>query len=197
MSIKLMEPFKTYLDLQTGALQPVGEVVQRRLSDMRNMYADTQAVERILETEGDRLIYEVRAVDLPETAGFVLYGTTVIYPGRVGDEYHMTKGHYHEKRDRSEMYVGLGGAGYLVLQAEDGTVRGVPMEKGTIAYVPPCWAHRTVNTGEVPFVFLAVWPGDAGHDYHTIEQLGFARLLVERDGQPVFVGNPRYGGALR
>lgn len=196
MSIKLMEPFKTYLDLQTGALQPVREVIRRRLSDMRGMYADAQAVEQILGTEGDRLIYEVYAVDLPEREGLVLYSTTVIYPGRVGDEYHMTKGHYHEKRDRSEMYVGLSGEGYLVLQAEDGTVRGVPMQKGVIAYVPPCWAHRTVNTGNVPFVFLAAWPGDAGHDYRTIEQSGFARLLVERDGQPVFVENPRYGGRL-
>ena len=47
------------------------------------------------------------------------------------------------------------------------------MRPGTVAYVAPCWAHRTVNTGSEPFVFLAVYHGDAGHDYGTIETEGF------------------------
>ncbi len=188
----LMEPFETVLDLQTGILQPIGRIVRRHLSDMRETYADTEAVGRILHSEGDRVIYEVYAVDLPEDEGLVLYSTTIIYPGRVGAEFHMTKGHFHEKRDRSEMYLGFAGEGYLLLQADDDTMRDVPMRPGTIAYVPPLWAHRTVNTGDVPFSFLAVWPGDAGHDYGTIERLGFARLVVERDGKAALVDNPNY-----
>jgi glucose-6-phosphate isomerase len=103
----------------------------------------------------------------------------------------LTKGHFHEKRDRAEVYLGLAGEGYLVLQADDGTVRGVPMQPGTVAYVPPMWAHRTVNTGDEPFIFFAAWPGDAGHDYGTIEQTGFAKLLVDRDGQATLVDNPK------
>ncbi len=189
----LMEPFTTHLNLQTGVIHPVRKVLQRRLSDMRHMYADEDAYRHILQTEGDRLIYEVYPVDLPEEAGQVLQSTTIIHPGRVGDEFHMTKGHFHAQRDRAEVYLGLAGEGYLILQAEDGTVRGVPMQAGTLAYVPPSWAHRTANTGDTPFVFLAVWPGDAGHDYATIERSGFARLLVSKDGRPTFVDNPRWG----
>jgi glucose-6-phosphate isomerase len=64
------------------------------------------------------------------------------------------------------------------------------MERGTIAYVPPHWAHRTVNTGVDSFVFLAVWPGHSGHDYATIEESGFSKLVVERDGRPVLIPNP-------
>ncbi len=45
----------------------------------------------------------------------------------------------------------------------------------------------TVNTGGEPFVFLAVYPGDAGHDYGTIETDGFKQAVVERDGQAVIV----------
>ena len=189
---ELMEPFKTQLDLQSGIITPAGPIIRRHLSNMRTMYADTEAVERIMQEEGDRLIYEVYGVDMPEVEGLVIYSTTTIYPGLIGNEYHMTKGHFHARRDRSELYIGLTGQGYLLMQTEDGTVRGLPMTRGTVAFVPPYWAHRTVNTGEEPFVFLATWPGDAGHDYGTIEQTGFAQLLVRRNGEPAFVDNPRW-----
>ncbi|MCL4879670.1 MAG: hypothetical protein KJ064_23640 [Anaerolineae bacterium] len=56
----------------------------------------------------------------------------------------------------------------------------------------PYWAHRTVNTGVVPFVFFAAWAGEAGHDYGTIEQLGFAKLVVQHDGQVVVIDNAKY-----
>jgi len=187
-----MEPFGSQLDLETGVIHGA-QIVRRTLSDMRTMFADRAAVERILAEEGDRLIYEVHAVPLPEEAGQVLHSTTIIYPGQIGGEYHMTKGHFHQVRARAEVYVGLAGEGYLVLQTEDGeVVRGMPMQRGTIAYVPPLWAHRTVNTGATPFAFLAAWPGDSGHDYGAIEQTGFARLLVDRDGRPAFVDNPHW-----
>jgi glucose-6-phosphate isomerase len=159
---------------------------------MRGMYADDDAMARIFNNEGNRLIYEVYPVDLPEEEGQVLYSTTIIYPGRIGEEYHMTKGHFHEKRNRAEVYLGLAGEGYLLLQTADGTVNSVLMQPGTVAYVPPYWAHRTVNTGDKPFVFFAAWPGDSGHDYGTIEKAGFAQILVSRNGQVVLVDNPKY-----
>jgi glucose-6-phosphate isomerase len=193
--MKLMEPFKTMLDMQTGTLKPVGQIIRRHLSDMRRMYADREVANRILKQEGDRLIYEVYASDLPEEEGQLLYCTTIIYPGRVGQEFHMTKGHFHEKRARAEVYLALAGEGYLVLQADDGTVRGMLMQPATVAYVPPMWAHRTVNTGDESFIFFAAWPGDAGHDYGTIEQSGFAKLVVARDGQVTLVNNPKYNKA--
>lgn len=188
----LMEPFETLLDLETGLLRPAARVIQRHLGEMRHMFADSTAVREILEIEGERLIYAVFAPNLSEKEGLVLYSTTIIYPGRVGDEFHMTKGHFHDKRDRSEVYLGLAGEGYLVLQTAEGVVRGVPMRRGTIAYVPPDWAHRTVNIGDEPFSFIAFWPGDAGHDYGTIERTGFAELLVDANGRPTFIPNPRF-----
>lgn len=30
---------------------------------------------------------------------------------------------------------------------------------------PAGWAHRSVNVGDEPYRFLAVYPGSAGHDY--------------------------------
>ncbi len=187
-----MEPFKTQLDMQCGILQPVGQILKRHLSETRHIYADADAADRLLKEQGDRLIYEVYAADLPEEEGQVLYCTTIIYPGQIGDEFHMTKGHFHRRRDRAEVYLGLAGEGYLILQTDNGTMQGIAMGPGAVAYVPPYWAHRTANTGDQPFVFFATWPGDAGHDYGTIEQTGFARILVNRSGQATLIDNPRY-----
>ena len=36
------------------------------------------------------------------------------------------------------------------------------------------------------------YPGNAGHDYGTIETQGFRKLVVERDGQMAIVDNPRW-----
>jgi glucose-6-phosphate isomerase, archaeal len=61
--------------------------------------------------------------------------------------------------------------------------RAMPMASSTVAYVPPRWAHRSVNTGDEAFMFFAVYPGQAGHDYATIERTGFRqRVLRGREG---------------
>jgi glucose-6-phosphate isomerase len=59
------------------------------------------------------------------------------------------------------------------------------MEHGTVAYVPPRWAHRTVNTGDEPFVFFAVYPGQAGHDYGAIEETGFTQRVLRTPEGPM------------
>jgi glucose-6-phosphate isomerase len=41
-------------------------------------------------------------------------------------------------------------------------------------------------------VFYYVCPGNAGHDYGTIEQRGFRKRVVERDGQPTVIDNPKW-----
>jgi glucose-6-phosphate isomerase len=190
--MELMRPFTRMLDMTSGVLQPADIIVRRYLSDMVGMYSDAEAERQILDQEGDRLIYEVYGTDLPEGRDLVHFCTTIIYPGRIGDEYHMTKGHFHAQRERSELYLGIGGVGQLLLQTENGVVESVVMRTGTIAYVPPKWAHRTANVGIEPFRFFAAWIGDAGHDYAAIEKSGFAELLVERNGEPVLMANPKY-----
>ncbi len=187
-----IEPFKTEIDFATGALSPKRNIMQRRLSDMRMMYADRNEAARILSAEGDRLIYEVQGVELPEEEGQIPHCTTRILPGRIGDEYHMTKGHYHARREQGEVYFGLSGRGYLLLQTDGGQTSEIEMVAGSAAYVPPYWAHRTVNIGDEDFVFFSAWEARAGHDYGTIERDGFRVLVVMRDGRPALVDNPRY-----
>lgn len=189
--MRYMNPFVTEVDFASGELSAPGYVIQRKLSDMASMYADEAAARRTLADEGDRLIYEVQGVELPDEEGQIPHCTTRILPGRIGDEYHMTKGHYHARREQGEVYFGLSGRGCLVMQTETGETSVVQMIAGSAAYVPPFWAHRTVNVGDEDFVFFSVWEARAGHDYGAIERDGFRKLVVMRDGQPTVVDNPR------
>ncbi|MBM7569967.1 glucose-6-phosphate isomerase family protein [Aquibacillus albus] len=189
MSAKF-QPFTTEYEFDTGKLNPEGRVIVRKLSHMKEMYLDQKAVEE--RVEEDPLIYEVYNVELPETMAHIQHCTTILYPGKIGNEYFMTKGHYHEILDRAEIYFCLKGKGQLIMQTKEGDFKKLEMVPGTIAYVAPEWAHRTVNTGDEPFIFFAAYPGDAGHDYGGIETEGFVKLSVEENGEQKLIDNPRY-----
>lgn len=178
-----------YLDLETGILEKRNSEVIRKASDMRGFYQDSEALERMIE-EGDPTIYEVYGV-VNEGEGELCYAITVLHPGTVGREFFMTKGHYHEKRDRGELYIGIRGEGLLLMQNGD-EVKWVEMRRGTVVYVPPYWAHRSVNTGDDDFVFLAIYPGDAGHDYGSIAEKGFSKVVVKGEEGYEILDNPRY-----
>jgi glucose-6-phosphate isomerase len=187
----ISQPFSRMIDLSSGRLPGVKEVTSRRLSDMRGWFADANAEAAMIER--NPLIYEVHyGFDVPNIEGQLGFGTTIIYPGKIGDEYYMTKGHYHAKGDRAEVYYGLQGEGDLLLQTRDGATNVQHIIPGVIAYIPAYHAHRTINTGAENFAFLSLYPADAGYDYASIAERGFAALLVERDGKPKLIPNPRY-----
>jgi len=186
-----VEPIAHQVRLSDGTIPSAHALHERHLSDLRGLFHDREAEAALLAD--DPLVYRVYdAADLPKQDGHLLYSTTVIQPGRVGDEYFMTKGHFHARADRAELYYGLSGQGMLLLQTPDGRVESLPMVAGTAAYVPPYWGHRTANTGDAPFVFLAAYPADAGYDYGTIARDGFACLVVAAPDGPRVVQNPRY-----
>lgn len=188
MTQPLITPFSLTLDQRSGRLAPATGAIERRLSDMRGLYADAEA-ERALTAAGDPLMYVVLLQDVPREEGQLLVGTTILYPGRVGVEYFMTRGHYHQKLATAEVYLGLAGQGKLLLQAE-GRLSELELRTGTVAYIPPCWAHRAVNTGDEPLIFLSVCPADAGNDYGAIEREGFRGRVFAGDEGPMLVRTP-------
>jgi glucose-6-phosphate isomerase len=110
-----------------------------------------------------------------------------MYPGTVGHEYFMTKGHYHEDPATAEIYYTISGRGMLLAETTDKRHIALEMKKGSIIHVEPGWAHRTYNTGSEPLVFLAIYPATAGHDYKTIEQEGFEHTVVQEADGPVVI----------
>lgn len=186
-----LPPFTSQIDLASGDVLDPSLRQERRLSEMRGFYAD-QSAEAAL-AEANPLIYHVTyGWNAPETPGQLGYCTTVIEPGQVGDEFFMTKGHYHAHPECAEVYYALQGEGRLILQTREGEVIVKPMVAGTVAYVPPYWGHRTMNVGSTPFVFFSIFPGEAGYDYGTIAREGFAQIVVGRGGDVQAVANPRW-----
>lgn len=186
-----MKPFNNNLNFNTGEILGNCNIVVRHLSDMKGTYYDLEATQKIIN-EDDRVIYRVYNIDVPEEYGHLQHCTSIIYPGRVGDEYHMTKGHFHEQEDTAEIYLVLQGTGILLMQKKDIEVKILDMHSGSISYIPPYWAHRTINIGNTPLIFFAVYPGEAGHNYGIIESQGFCKLIVEKDGQIKVIDNPNY-----
>jgi glucose-6-phosphate isomerase len=187
----LMRPFSMHINFKTGEPAPHDRTNIRKLSDMKGVFLDTESERRILKRE-DPIIYSFSERILPEENGHLQLATTTINPGKIGDEYFMTKGHYHKRPDTSEVYLGLDGKGCLLVQTEEGDFESIDIQPGVVAYIPPYWGHRMVNTGSTPFVFFAVYPGDAGHNYGDIEKTGFVKILVERNGKPFLIDNPKW-----
>jgi glucose-6-phosphate isomerase, archaeal len=180
-----MTPFSATLDFRSGCLTPHKETLVRRLSEMARIYADAEAARQLINDAADPVIYRTFDAPVPEQRDHLVYRTTIVSPGRVGREYFMTKGHHHE-RDSAELYLGMAGAGLMVLQDRASELRVQELTPDVTVYVPPGWAHRTVNTGDGNLVFLAVYLGDAGHDYASIERDGFtARVFATGNGPEV------------
>ncbi len=163
-------------------LLPMSRRHVRRASDLVGYVIDEEALQALI-IAGDPVVYEIYEPEVPDAEGHLVFGLTVLYPGRIGPEYHLTKGHFHIRRATAEVYHCLHGTGYLVMQDGEGSFRAVALLPGAVAYVPPGWAHRSVNTGEEPLVLLYVYPGGAGHDYETVRRQGFSHVVVEVDGR--------------
>ena len=118
------------------------------------------------------------------TEGGLFWGNSTIFPGQVGREYFMTRGHFHHRRDRAEFYSTASGTGLLVLMDEQRKYAVQEMSAGTTHYIPGHAAHRVINTGAEPLTFLACWPSDAGYDYTTIEEDGFSVRVMSHKGRP-------------
>lgn len=165
---------------------------KRMLSAMNGMYLNNDKLEEMIANE-DILVYEFYELGIPEEPGELAFGTTILYPGKVDNEYFMTKGHFHSKIDTAEVYYCTKGHGYLLMENLEGKVEFQEMSPGVSVHVPPRFAHRSINiSNSEPFIMFFVFRADAGHDYKTIETKGFRKLLIELDGKPKLIDNPRW-----
>lgn len=161
---------------------------RRVLADLSSIFEDKVAFSTLAP---DTPVYDVYC-HLPEkegTPGGLYFGLTKIYPGKVGKEYFMTKGHFHAQIDRAEYYWGLEGEGMLIFMDEKRNIRAERMFPGSLHYIPGGIAHRVANTGSSILSFAACWPSDAGHNYEEIAEHGFSARLMETNGVPQLISN--------
>lgn len=168
--------------------------IVRCLSSLKGQFFDQEAFERKL-TANDEVVYEVYEIFRPNISGELLMGISILHPGKVGNEFFMTKGHFHTILETAEVYYVLKGEGFMVMETPEGESAVEPLSPGKVLYVPPRWAHRSVCTSRLEdLVTFFVYPGDAGHDYGTIEQVGFRKLVVENSIGIEVIDNPRWKG---
>jgi glucose-6-phosphate isomerase len=171
-----LKPYSLSLDVSAGTIAPAGPTLVRRLSDLEGLFRDQGAWRADLEVE-DRVVYTVASSPVPEIDRELPQSITTIQPGTCGGELYMTKGHQHPD-NQGEIYLGLTGVGGLIMY--DGEqFEWVDMAPGVMGYIPAGWAHRSVNVGDEPYSFLAVYPGRAGHDYGWVLEHGLGKRAMQ------------------
>jgi len=115
--MKHFEISKPPVMLNPGNYRMTGESVihqTRKLKDIQGIFQDEKAC---TEMDQEQLVYAVQSwLPVAEgTPGGLFFGASTIYPGSVGNEYFMTKGHFHSQSDRAEFYWGVEGKGMLIL----------------------------------------------------------------------------------
>ena len=178
MNLPFIQP--PQVEWASGALAK-GPLLRKstRIRDLIGVFADESARQRLA---GEHVVYDVEILATSPAEGELYTGVTHLYPGRVGGEYFMTRGHFHERREQGEVYFGLRGAGLLLLQTEQGDTRLEKVFAGSIHIIPGFTAHRLINTGEEVLSALAVWPGIAGHDYAALAR-GFRIRVFEENNR--------------
>lgn len=138
---------------------------------------------------------------------------TVWEPGTVDGEYIKTYGHYHIGQLDETYWILLGDGVVLqqklvsdAAQMQPDRVeefRAIVVKAGDSVYMPPGYGHLVANIGKTYLVTADDSPvnfGDKdpvsmpGHaDYEMVKVMhGFAYYIVERNGTPALIKNPRY-----
>lgn len=165
---------------------------ERWLSQLQDVFIDTTAYKTAAQV-GDRVVYYVTSVEPAVGNGQLHYGLGVVLPGKIGEEYYLTRGHLHACRAAAEVYICLRGRGLMLLEDErTGESNTIEMIANSVIYVPGYTAHRTVNIVDEPLVYWGIYPYNAGHDYQSIQQRNFKQVVVCKKGVPVVMNRPDY-----
>ena len=153
----------------------------RRLKDMDGLFCDEKAYREKVKVSNP-VVYEVYSMTPNPKNAVLQYGIGILMPGKIGNEYYFTKGHVHQNIETDEIYIGIDGIGCILLKnVNSGKEVLVQFGKDKIVYVPGYTAHRSINTGKIPLVYVGVYPARAGHNYSYLLEEGFGSIVVETD----------------
>jgi glucose-6-phosphate isomerase len=186
------------LSLEFGSGITTAPVVVRRLDEVRPLLRDPGA-------SGPGHLYtiymdiRVSGLDAVLREHGLGYGAVVYNHGALGEEALRSQGHVHSVAPDtgvaySELYEFWHGRGLVYMQdrasADVGDVIAIEAGPGDKVAIPPGWAHATVNIGDGPMAFGAVYALDAQLLYEPLRALQGTAHYVLADGR--FEPNPRY-----
>lgn len=184
MESSILTPQSIFINGQLSGGSIVNKV--KKLFELSGIFEDQIAFKNM---EADQTVYKVDSWFPVQsgTEGGLFFGITHLYPGMVGDEYFMTKGHFHAIENRAEYYWGIEGEGLLLLMDKMRNTRAEYMFPGSLHYIPGMTAHRVVNIGERILRFGACWPSDAGYSYDIIMKQGFSKRVKRFNNKPILI----------
>lgn len=175
----MSEPIRLEPDALLGLLAGSTTRYEKRLNELEGLYRDDVAFRAALESDDGEPVYWVVASTPDDEAGALTIGMSVLRPGRIGDEFAMTRGHIHVHHSAAELYYGLAGRGVMLMETIDGRSSAIEITPGVAVHVPGHWIHRSINVGDEPFTTLFCYPSDAGQDYRIIGDAdGMASIVV-------------------
>ena len=189
--MEIFKPFDINYACDPVHFEPKDIVIRRNLEQIYDIFTEPDKALTILKKENP-VVVDVFMAPIPETIGHLMVVMTVVYPGKVGEEYYMTKGHIHSSDTAPEAYITLKGEGKLIMQTPDDDCFTGEIKVGKINYIPSGWAHRSVNTGKEELIFLGIYPAESERDYSFIGKgrKNFLKIVIEKKGLPQVVDNP-------
>lgn len=189
------QPVKLTMVPAEGLLLGNNGRYEKYLSDLDGLYRDDASFQAALAVDNKAPVYWVESSNTEPVDGGLITGISVLEPGRIGDEFAMTRGHIHANHEYSELYACLSGHGVMLLETIDGQSEAVELRAGEAVYVPGHWVHRSVNVGDERFVTLFCYGSVAGQDYGIIERAGgMKHLIVATEGGWEARPNPDHVG---
>lgn len=117
-----------------------------KVKDLKGYYKDTSGFE-------DEINYEVYFLHPEKTRLLKTFvGMTVLHPGKVNEEWKMTRGHFHETE---EIYVFVKGSGRMIIK-KDGEYHEYRVKEGDMVIVPSGFWHRVINDGKEELIFYTL-----------------------------------------
>jgi glucose-6-phosphate isomerase len=186
------------LTLSFGPGISTAPVVVRRLDEVRPLLREPDAA-------GPDHLYtiymDIRVPGVADglSANGLGYGAVVYNHGTLGEEALRSQGHVHSADPStgvcySELYEFWHGRGLVYMQDSAspsvGDVIVVEAGPGDKVAIPPGWAHATVNVGDGPMAFGAVYALDAQLLYEPLRRLQGTAHYVLAGGR--LEPNPRY-----
>jgi len=187
---KTNAPTSILIDLSQGQMSPSTVHETRKISNLFEQFCDQMAAKKRIE-QGDPVVYEIFHHGFITDNTDMAMGMSVISSGKVGNEYFMTKGHMHERPDQAEIYYCVQGSGLLLMDDLHGDFQAAAFNSGIAVHIPPQYAHRVVNVGTGSLIFVSAFHLAAGHLYEPITRSGFEKIVVEQDGKPMLLPNPK------
>ncbi|WP_304684396.1 glucose-6-phosphate isomerase family protein [Ileibacterium valens] len=132
----------------------------------------------------EQIIYEVTLKESSPETGHLHWGHIILNPGKINDEYFMTRGHYHVNDHTEEYVLCMSGYGFLMYLDKDGNCWCEEMEEGSLHHIPAGVGRRIINLDDQPLHLSFCVPADSGTQEFDFEGGVFPCRIFEDNGEP-------------